>query len=226
MVQRIGSRPSLTDLAYEALVEAVYDRTYPPGDPVSIDELAERLGISVTPVREALVRAASQGLLTRESNKGFRVAPLLTQGQYRRLVELREVLELHAAAGAELGPEDIARLEQALERMRAAGDSSGYGDVTGFTRADHDFHMTIVEACRNEYVLAAWSNLHHFMHVHRIYVDSGVFDSTVAVAEHTAILDAARAGDRERLVEAVQAHLDAAGRRLAGSFPAPAAAAT
>jgi DNA-binding GntR family transcriptional regulator len=218
-VERIGTRPSLTDLAYEALVEAIYDRTYPPGEPVSIDDLAERLGISVTPVREALVRATSQRLLTRESNKGFRVAPLLTQGDYRRLVELRRLLEVHAAATAELDREDVERLAEALERMQTAGSSSEYADVRGFTRADNDFHATLVEACGNEFVVAAWSNLHHIMHVHRIYVDSGIFDSRDAINEHTKILKAARAGDRDRLVEALRRHLDAAERRLAGSFP-------
>lgn len=218
-VKRIGARPSLTDLAYEALIEAIYDRTYPPGEPVSIDDLAERLGISVTPVREALVRASSQRLVTRESNKGFRVSALLTQSEFRQLIEWRRLLELHAAATADLQPAHIAQLADALARMRAAGSSSEYANVTAFTRADNDFHTTLIEACGNQFVIAAWGSLHHFMHVHRIYVDSGVFDSRDAIREHTAILKAARAGDRDLVVTALRRHIDAAGQRLAGSFP-------
>jgi DNA-binding GntR family transcriptional regulator len=218
-VQRIGGRPSLTDLAYDALVEAIYDRTYPPGGPVSIDELADRLGISVTPVREALVRAASQRLLTRESNKGFSVAPLLTRREYRHLIELRRVLELHAIATAELRSEDIGRLSVALDRMRASGGSTGYADVKEFTRADYEFHAALVEACDNQFVVEAWNNLHHVMHTYRIYLDSGVFDSRDAIAEHEPILEAARAGDRAALTSSLRDHLGATENRLADRFP-------
>jgi DNA-binding GntR family transcriptional regulator len=218
-VQRIGGRPSLTDLAYEALVEAIYDRSYPPGGPVSIDELAGRLGISVTPVREALVRAASQGLLTRESNKGFSVAPLLTRRAYRQLIELRRLLELHAVSAADLRSEDIARLGSALDRMRASGGRSGYADVKEFTRADADFHAALVEASDNPFVGEAWQNLHHVMHIYRIYLDSGVFDSRDAIGEHERIFEAARAGDRDALIATLREHLDATENRLASSFP-------
>ena len=218
-LERIGGRPSLTDLAYEALVEAIYDRTYPPGGPVSIDELAGRLGISVTPVREALVRAASQGLLTRESNKGFSVAPLLTRREYRQLIELRQLLELHALSGAEIGPDDVSRLAAALDRMRAAGARSGYADVKEFIRADYDFHAVLVEASDNMFVVEAWNNLHHVMHIYRIYLDSGVFDSRDAISEHERIFEAARAGDRTALVRSLRGHLDATANRLATSFP-------
>jgi DNA-binding GntR family transcriptional regulator len=218
-LQRIGGRPSLTDLAYEALVEAIYDRTYPPGGPVSIDELAGRLGISVTPVREALVRAASQGLLTRESNKGFSVAPLLTRREYRQLIELRRLLELHAVSSADVSAEDISRLSVALDRMRAAGGRSGYADVKEFTRADYDFHAVLVQASDNVFVVDAWNNLHHVMHIYRIYLDSGVFDSRDAIAEHERIFEAARAGDRASLITSLRDHLDSTESRLATSFP-------
>jgi DNA-binding GntR family transcriptional regulator len=218
-VQRIGGRPSLTDLAYEALVEAIYDRSYPPGGPVSIDDLAGRLGISVTPVREALVRAASQGLLTRESNKGFSVAPLLTRRAYRQLIELRRLLELHAVSATDLRSEDSARLGSALDRMRASGGRSGYADVKEFTRADADFHAALVEASGNLFVGEAWKNLHHVMHIYRIYLDGGVFDSRDAIAEHERIFEAAQAGDRAALISTLREHLDATENRLASSFP-------
>lgn len=220
VVQRIGGRPSLTDLAYEALVEAIYDRTYPPGGPVSIDELAGRLGISVTPVREALVRAASQRLLTRESNKGFSVAPLLTRREFRHLIELRRVLELHAVSTGDLSPEDIGRLSGELAQMRASGGRSGYADVKEFTRADYDFHAVLVEASDNKFVVEAWNNLHHVMHTYRIYLDSGVFDSRDAIAEHEQIFEASRATDRASLITALRDHLHATENRLASCFPA------
>jgi DNA-binding GntR family transcriptional regulator len=220
VVQRIGGRPSLTDLAYEALVEAIYDRTYPPGGPVSIDELAGRLGISVTPVREALVRAASQGLLTRESNKGFSVAPLLTRREFRHLIELRRVLELHAVSTANLSPDDIGRLSAELARMRASGGRSGYADVKEFTRSDYDFHAVLVGTSDNAFVIEAWKNLHHVMHIYRIYLDGGVFDARDAIAEHELIFEAARAGDRASLSTALRDHLDSTADRLASRFPA------
>ena len=171
-------------------------------------------------MREALVRAASQNLLTRESNKGFRVAPLLTQDDYKRLIDVRRMLELHAVATADLSPDDVGRLADALNSMRAAASGSGYADVIGFTRADNDFHLVLIEACKNHFVVDAWRNLHHTLHVYRIYFDGGVFDSSEAISEHADILVAARAGDRDRLAGALKRHIDAAAQRHTSSFPA------
>jgi len=213
-MQRISGRPSLTDLAYQALLEAIYDRTYAPGAQLNIDALARSLDISVTPVREALVRAASERLVIQESNKGFRVAPLLTRDEYHQLFEFRRLLELEAVSRATIDEEVIASLGAALRSMRSAGQGSRYEDLRAFSSGDHDFHRAFIASANNQFLTAAWDDLHHFMHVHRLYTRAGVFDLADAHAEHAAIVDAARGGDVRELTEAMRAHLSASERRL------------
>jgi DNA-binding GntR family transcriptional regulator len=218
MVTRLD-RPSLTDLAYQALVEAIYDRTFAPGASVSIDGLAAALGTSVTPVREALVRAASLRLLTRESNKGFRVAPLLTSAEYHYLFEIRRLTELCALANARLTEPGIARLAEQLKRMKTTGDGPSYRDYAAFSAADRDFHVALVEMSDNAFAVDAWSNLHHHLHVSRLYAGRGVVDAREAVHEHGAIVAAARTGDRAALIEATRTHIVLAEQRIARLHP-------
>lgn len=218
MVTRLD-RPSLTDLAYQALVEGIYDRTFAPGAAVSIDGLAAALGTSVTPVREAMVRAASVGLLNRESNKGFRVAPLLTATEYHYLFEVRCLTELCAVAEARITEQGLARINKQLERMERSGAGPAYRDYAAFSAADREFHVALVEMSDNRFAVDAWSNLHHHLHVSRLYAGLGVVDSREAIAEHGAIVTAARSGDRAALVEATRNHIVQAEARVAKLYP-------
>ncbi len=220
MVQRV-QHESLTDLAYKAVVEAIYDRTFAPGRPVNIDKLASDLGVSVTPVREALFRAESQGLLTRESNKGFRVTPLLTTTEYRHLFEVRRMLELCAVGSARLADSQVKRLSDLVTRMRSSGDGPAYQDYAAFSSADREFHVVLVEMSDNAFAVEAWGNLHHHLHVARLYAGKGVIDSKEAIEEHTAILHAAQAGDREAVMKATRSHILLAEQRLVGLLTDP-----
>ena len=103
--------------------------------------------------------------------------------------------------------------------MREAGARSGYADVKEFIRADYDFHAVLVEASDNMFVVDAWKNLHHVMHIYRIYLDGGVFDSRDAISEHEHIIEAAQTGDGRSLVTLLRNHLNATASRLVTSFP-------
>ena len=72
---------SLTEIAYNTLLEAIINQDFPPGAPVSIDNLAQQLKMSNTPVREALMRAHGEGLVTQKINHGFVVADILKLGR-------------------------------------------------------------------------------------------------------------------------------------------------
>jgi DNA-binding GntR family transcriptional regulator len=214
-------RASLTDLAYKSVVEAIYDRTFAPGRPVNIDRLAVALGVSVTPVREALFRAASEGLLTRESNKGFRVTPLLTTTEYHHLFEVRRMLELCAVNSARLADPPVKRLADLLMRMRSSGDGPAYQDYAAFSSADREFHVVLVGMSDNAFAVEAWANLHHHLHVARLYAGRGVVDSHEAIEEHAAILHAAQSVDREALLKATRSHILLAEQRLVNLLTDP-----
>src|SRR5690349_1585399 len=91
---------SLTDIAYNTLIEAIINQDFQPGASISIDSLARQLNMSNTPVREALMRAHGERLVNQKTNHGFVVANILTPEEMHQLFEVRHVLEIYALTEA------------------------------------------------------------------------------------------------------------------------------
>src|SRR3712207_4453999 len=96
----LPQRQLLGDTVYEAVKALVMDDVLAPGERVSIDRLARELAVSPTPLREALARLESDGLVRKEAMRGYSVAPLLTAREVAELYELRLLLEPWAARRA------------------------------------------------------------------------------------------------------------------------------
>lgn len=140
-------RPTLVrDGVYEHLRRAVLDGEIPPGERMGEVELGERLGVSRTPIREALMRLAQDGLLTAEANKGVRVRTV-SAAEARDTYVVREELDGLAAALAAQHhtPEDAQRLQAALDTLNATES----GDYREQTRLDLAFHRTVALASHN-----------------------------------------------------------------------------
>jgi DNA-binding GntR family transcriptional regulator len=135
----------VADLAYERIRGYVLGGEVPPGARLGQVELAERFGISRTPVREALRRLAGEGLVDFHSNRGFRVADLGLDAVLRRL-EVRAILEPGIAA---LAAER--RTGRDLELMREAiADETEARDGIGAHDASRRFHIALARASGNE----------------------------------------------------------------------------
>ena len=93
-------RQVLTDGVHEAIKALIMDQTIEPGARVSIDGLARRLGVSPTPVREALARLESAELVVKEPLRGYRTTPLLNRAELDDLYQFRLLIEPWAAARA------------------------------------------------------------------------------------------------------------------------------
>lgn len=205
----LGDNRARTDVAYEALSEAIFDRHFAPGGRLSIDGAAQRLGMSITPVREALTRLAGEGLIIRAANKGFTVAPLLSVQEFHALFTARRVLETEAMRPRPDGTGTTARItdpllvpDEVLDRLRAltrqmrdADRGPTYAGYSHFTRLDGAFHQTLVELSGNRFLSGAWRGLHFHLHVSRLYAGAGVIDFEQACAEHEAIIRAAERRD-------------------------------
>ncbi|MBO0801568.1 MAG: GntR family transcriptional regulator [Nocardiopsaceae bacterium] len=209
-------RQSLADLAYQTIAEAIYDRRLAPGERLSIDDLRQQLGMSATPVREALSRAAALELVHRDNHHGFTVAPGLTPVEMAQLFAVRRSLELEALAEltAPPGPPVHERLAELAASMAACEHGPHFSDITKFSRLDHSFHAELVAATGNRFLLRAWDGLHFHLRVHRVYAGEGVIDFTEAIGEHAAIVAAAGDRDLEALRAAVERHIDTAARRI------------
>lgn len=140
-------RPTLVrDGVYEHLRRAVLDGEIPPGERLAEVELGEKLGVSRTPIREALMRLTQDGLLSAEANKGVRVRTI-TAAEARDTYVVREELDGLAAALAAQHhtPADAAQLQAALDTLNAA-QSDDYREQT---RLDLAFHRSIALSSHN-----------------------------------------------------------------------------
>lgn len=205
---------SLPDLAHQAVVEAIVDRHFAPGRRLNIDRLAEQLGMSTTPVREALARAAAQRLVIQDNNRGFTVAPLLGEHEYHQLFEVRYLLETHALGNARPQQADVERLTDIVDRMSSMGHGPEYRDFGDFNRADREFHHTLISTAGNAFLRKAWADLHFHLHIGRLYAGEGVIDFGYALREHAAIVDALQRGDRDGATSAASFHIEQAEERL------------
>src|SRR5215212_7933557 len=93
----LNRRPTLAEDVFDVIMAQIMNGEIPPGERVSIDALARQLDVSPTPVREALARLESDGLVVKRALQGYRTTPLLTIAEVHDLFELRHTLEPTAA---------------------------------------------------------------------------------------------------------------------------------
>jgi DNA-binding GntR family transcriptional regulator len=211
---RRPAKLSLPDLAYETIVEAIVDGRLGSGTRLSIDHLARELDMSNTPIREALSRAAAERLVNQQPNRGYTVAPLLSEDDYHHLFNVRHLLEVHALSVGALDTIDLSRLVTFNAKMAEASSGPSYREFSSFNKQDRDFHSALVRASGNPFLISAWDNLHFHLHVGRLYTGAGVIDRTEALEEHTAIIDALHGGDRQQVIEYLSRHIRQAEDRL------------
>jgi DNA-binding GntR family transcriptional regulator len=221
------TRRALRDGVHEAVLEMLLDGGVEPGSPLSIDGLARQLGVSPTPVREALVNLEHTGLVTRAALKGYRVAPPLSAEQMAELVEARAVVELAAVERAakhsttllpQLRAAHGRHLDAVQELARSADDpqSRTAAHMRHYFDADWGFHVEIMRASGNRYLLQMLEGMG--VHVHRLRqsVGHGVSDAEAALYEHAEVLRALEAGNAEQAVAAMRRHLEGVRSRATG----------
>ena len=202
---------SVVDQVYAAIRERISSGSLARGGRVHQEDLALELGVSRTPVREALRRLAAEGLVEMRTNRGARVADV-DQGGMRSSYEARSVVEPGAARFAAQR-----RLEEPLARMRAAiGDQRrAVRNVHRSFEANREFHLALVAASGNEFLLQFAERLW----VARI--GATIYERQVAtqermlldVREHEQILAAIEAGDGRRAESLTRRHLTDAMKR-------------
>jgi DNA-binding GntR family transcriptional regulator len=140
---------SVVDQVYEAIRERITSGSLPRGDRIHQEDLAEELGVSRTPVREALRRLAAEGLVEMRTNRGARVADV-GRREMHAAYQARLVIEPGAArlAAKELLPGPLQQMRDALTAQRRA-----VPDVGKSFDANREFHLALVQASGNEYLM-------------------------------------------------------------------------
>lgn len=182
----------LGEQVYLQILQRIERGRFGPGARVRDADLASELGVSRTPVREALTRLAREGVLRAEAGRGFRLAPL-DPGELSDVGAILVVLEpLALDRTPALPSEQVSRLTaiaRELERTR--------GDVPACVDLDDEFHRVLLEGCPNRRLLALVETLRRGLrrYVHH-YLEHGGRVSLSALP-HSRIADALRRGDRD-----------------------------
>ncbi|MFJ8943993.1 GntR family transcriptional regulator [Streptomyces sp. NPDC102395] len=198
-------QPPAAERVYAHVKQGVLDRRYEGGALLTEGELAEAVGVSRTPVREALLRLEAEGLIKLYPKKGAMVLPVSAQ-EIADVVETRMLVEEHAARKAVPAPAGLlARLEELLELQKA---QAAAGDLAGAAVTDRCFHAEIVRSGGNEIL----SRLYDQLRDRQLRMGVAVLHShpdrvAKTLVEHEEILRALRAGDAEDAVRLVHRHV-------------------
>lgn len=205
---------SAAERAYEHAKKAILTGRYPGGDLVSEGDIAADVGVSRTPVREALLRLETEGLVRLYPKRGALIVPV-SQQEIDDVVQTRRLIEGFTARNAAAAPpseraELVVLLTAWLTQMRANIEPGNQE----FVHADRDFHRTIVEAGGNTILTGLYDGLRD-RQLRMIRAGTRGTDRMLRnIDEHAAILAAIRDGDPEAAQEAVEAHMDHAARLL------------
>lgn len=210
-------RSVLADSTYEAIKQLIMDNRLAAGSRISMDGLARDLGVSPTPVREALARLDADGLVSKRPLVGYTVAPLLDTAAFEDLFAMRLLLEPQAArlAAAHVATERSLRdgIAEVAEAMATIPEGSGYAVYREQAAADARFHDAIASASGSPLLRESIDRLRSHMHLYRLYWRSGIAAETAH--EHDRIVRALRTGDADAAAEAMRAHVQASHDRLA-----------
>ena len=206
-----GKNGQNTDDVYVRVRNAILDGELAPGAVMSQVALAEELGISRTPLREALRMLQSERLVESEPNRRVRVAPM-SPADLEQLCVARVTLEAEAIrlSVPRMTPEDLARLEGYMAEM---AHYAGTKDYRRWTVPHSNFHRALTAPAGERINDLLGQLFDHAERYRRLHIGHG--PSAWATAGHREILDACKAGDRERSGALLAGHLARTGFEVA-----------
>ncbi|WP_241744409.1 GntR family transcriptional regulator [Cellulosimicrobium arenosum] len=203
----------MADEVYDTLLGQLMSLRIVPGSRVTIDVLARELGVSQTPIRDALNRMEAEGLVVRVHHAGYRIPPQITRDRFEDIREIRLLLEPAAArrAAESASNEQVAELRRMLGEMaEVAGD--GHMAYGAFGLRDAAFHDLVALSAGNRLVRESLARLHTHVHMFRLLYDTQVTD--LAMGEHEEVLAAIAARDPDAAAYAMRRHILLSGDRF------------
>ena len=196
----------LRDVVFNTLRQAILRGELKPGERLMEIQLANKLGVSRTPIREAIRKLELEGLVLMIPRKGAEVAEI-TEKSLRDVLEVRRALEELAVelVCETITDEQIQDLKDAAEEFK---ESLKDGDITRIAEADVKFHDVIYMATDNQKLIQLLNNLREQMYRYRVeYLKRSDFHQQL-IDEHEEIIETIESGQKDRAVQVVCQHVD------------------
>ena len=196
----------LRDVVFNTLREAILKGDLEPGERLMEIALANRLGVSRTPIREAIRKLELEGLVVMIPRRGAQVASI-TKKDLQDVLEVRSSLEVLATelACERINAEQLDALKGALNRFE---EVLGSGDVSVIARADVDFHDVIFSATGNARLVQILNNLREQMYRYRLEYLKDFSSHARLLEEHRQLMEAIAARDQKNAAMIIKAHIE------------------
>jgi DNA-binding GntR family transcriptional regulator len=224
-LNNIGAR-TLREKAYQSIKESVLTNTFMPGESLSTDLLAESLGISHTPVREAVVRLADEGILDYEPNKKLRVSKI-TQEDVKQVYEVRRLLEVHVVKSIPDHLEKNAKLVERLRHLRKKTENlcQKTARPSSYSQVDLELNEIFLFLIENTILKELFNLVGDRALRIRTFVEAtvksrpnGSYNLNASAQEHLRIIKALEQGDIEKIEASIVDHLNNSEQRTLTSI--------
>jgi DNA-binding GntR family transcriptional regulator len=193
------------DLAYQALRDAIFSGEFAQGARLNQDEMARRLGVSRAPIRDALNRLESEGLVKTLSRSGGVVVADISEQEMADIYELRAILDSASTrlACERMSDDDLNRLAEIVAETERVTQAK---DLNAIVQAHAEFHYLIYAACGNPELTRVARNLWDRSYRFRVMALRSEENARHGLAQHTAILVALQARDAGKAVALAEEH--------------------
>jgi len=205
-LKKIQRPETLLSLAYDRIKGLLVSGQLHFDEIYSANQFAEMLGVSRTPVREALLQLAAEGLLIPVQGRGFKIKGF-SEKEIKDFFEARLMIETYVIARLVkgIGGEDVKALQTSLKQMAQSAEK---GDMCAFLDADKAFHMNLVRRYTNRLLESIMENIRNLISIlgQRALSSSGRIEEVLR--EHQAIVEAVKARDANKAAKAMSHHLN------------------
>ena len=213
-LQSLDDRRSMRSQVIHALRAALVSGQMRPGEVYSAPVLATRFGVSATPVREAMLELAKEGLVTTVPNRGFRVREL-SERELDEITEIRLLLEVPTTLDivATADPRSLEALRPIAQRIV---DAAVEKDLLEYLEHDRQFHLTLLGMGQNQQLVTIVGELRARSRLFGLEHLAATGELVDSAREHLHMVDLMVAGDRDRLEHLLRTHIRHVRGRWAG----------
>lgn len=213
------ARRRATDEVYDAIRQAILSHLFQPGERLQVEEIAEKLGVSLTPVRHAIQQLAAEGLIIIHPRSGTFVTQL-SERDIEETFEIRSALECLAGelAASRVTEDQLSELRGLLRSLALPVECDP--DRKRHEQDNQRFHSVIMEAAGNQRLGEMYKALNAHLQIARVHSANSDWRGRLQQehAEHTEIVEALEGRQKDRLINALRSHIERAKNALTSTL--------